>query len=851
MSGPQLLMPPGGELIYDHTNKDGELFLLDRSLEGCICLRFDRTVTGERARVDLDGKPVPVVLRDFPGMTVLGVDLRRVLNDYGKKALLTVSGFRSFEGEEMEPVTLPVSTPEREAPRPEYAAHEAVALQAAEEGIVLLKNEGGLLPLPEGTKLNFFGKGIWSFRCSATGAGKINPRYMVDLTEALAREPRVGANGELLDFYRCLEDRVPDEVCMARARAFSDLAIFVLTRPTGENVDNSTAPGEFDLSAEEETLLGTLRTHFSKLLVILNTGYPVAMGLVEKYKVDAVLYCGFGGMLGGKALLNVLLGRVNPSGRLPDTWVNDYAELPTAANFYDAYRSGKRLDGNAPQWLDTVYAEDIFLGYRYFSSFDKPMAYPFGFGLSYTTFSMQAAQSGRDFAVTVTNTGSRAGKEVVQFYLQRPETELEKVKIELIDFAKTRELLPGDSETLRFSVTDRQLRVYDEKQSAWVLEAGEYRLLVGPSCAKLQEAGRIRMDREQVQKLPHRMQMPEALRSAVSGLRDGPCERRKSASFPPRFRFPETAENLPFSVDMDEEECKAYVAGLTTKQLVRLCVCSGDGWGVEGTGEAGHLCTLPGKNLPRFVVADGNSGVNMRKPNIGFPSGATLAASFNKDLLGEVGRVIGEEARELGVDMILAPGFNLHRSPLCGRQAEYFSEDPCLAGKLAAAFAEGLESTGVAGCYKHLIANGAESARKRNDSILSERAIRELYFKAFAIALEEYQPLAVMTAYNQVNGLHCCEDAELIQGLLRDECGFAGFVMTDWCSYDTADLVEMMKAGISWITPGSSDETYTAPIETAVRQGRLSREQLEENAFYLLRALCRLKKRKHEAIRDL
>ena len=382
MSGPQLLTPPGGELIYDHTNKDGELFLLDRSLEGCICLRFDRTVTGERARVDLDGKPVPVVLRDFPGMTVLGVDLRRVLNDYGKKALLTVSGFRSFEGEEMEPVTLPVSTPEREAPRPEYAAHEAVALQAAEEGIVLLKNEGGLLPLPEGTKLNFFGKGIWSFRCSATGAGKINPRYMVDLTEALAREPRVRANGELLDFYRCLEDRVPDEVCMARVRAFSDLAIFVLTRPTGENVDNSTAPGEFDLSAEEETLLGTLRTHFSKLLVILNTGYPVAMGLVEKYKVDAVLYCGFGGMLGGKALLNVLLGRVNPSGRLPDTWVNDYAELPTAANFYDAYRSGKRLDGNAPQWLDTVYAEDIFLGYRYFSSFDKPMACPFGFGLS-------------------------------------------------------------------------------------------------------------------------------------------------------------------------------------------------------------------------------------------------------------------------------------------------------------------------------------------------------------------------------------------------------------------------------------------------------------------------------------
>ena len=851
MSGPKLLTPPGGELLYDHTNKDGELFLLDRALEGCLCLRFDRAVTAEGGCVVLDGKPVPFALREFPGLHVLGVDLRRELNDYGKKTLLSISGFSAADGGEMEPVELTVFTPEREKPRPEYAAHEAIALQAAEEGIVLLKNEGGLLPLAEGTKLNLFGSGVWTFRCSATGAGKINPRYMLDLTEALALDPDVTANEELLGFYRCLEDRIPDEATLERAKAFSELAVFVLTRPTGENVDNSTAPGEFYLSAEEEALLDVLRARFKKLLVILNTGYPVAMGFAEKYRVDAILWCGFGGMLGGTALLNVLLGRVSPCGKLPDTWMNDYCELPAAANFYDAHASGKRLDGNANQWLDTVYEEDIYLGYRHFTSFDKPMAWPFGFGLSYTRFSLPAEQTAGEIAVTVKNTGSRPGREVVQLYLQRPETELDKVKIELIDFSKTRELLPGEQETLRFSVTDRLLRVYSEEASAWIVEAGKYTVLVGNSSTNLKPAGQIRITQEQRHSLPHRMRMPEELCSAVSGLRERRCARRKTQSFPPRIRFPESTEKTEFSTDLDDEGLKAYVAGLTTKQLVRLCVCAGDGWGVEGTGEAGHLCTLEDEELPRFVVADGNSGVNMRKPNIGFPSGATLSASFNRDLLGEVGRVIGEEAKELGVDMILAPGFNLHRSPLCGRQAEYFSEDPCLAGKLAAAFAGGLESTGVGGCYKHLIANGAESARKRNDSILSERAIRELYFKAFAIALAAYQPISVMTAYNQVNGLHCCEDAELIQGLLREECGFEGFVMTDWCSYDTADVVEMMKAGISWVTPGSSDETYTAPIEAAVNEGRLSRGQLEENAFYLLRALRELEKRKHETIRNV
>ena len=278
------------------------------------------------------------------------------------------------------------------------------------------------------------------------------------------------------------------------------------------------------------------------------------------------------------------------------------------------------------------------------------------------------------------------------------------------------------------------------------------------------------------------------------------------------------------------------------KTLARLSVCANHGWGVEGRGEAGRIFPAEGLELPDFVVSDGNSGVNLHEKNIGFPSGATLCASFDKELMLAVGRVIGEEAKALGISLILAPGMNLHRNPLNGRQPEYFSEDPYLAGTMAGHYCKGLESTGVGGCYKHLIANNAESARKRNQSVISERAIRELYFRAFQIALEVHEPISVMTAYNAVNGLFTSCDAELIQGLLFEECGFEGFVMTDWCSYDSADVAEMAIAGNSWITPGSEDDTYTAQLEAAVADGRLSLAQLQQNVLRLLRALLILEK---------
>ena len=307
--------------------------------------------------------------------------------------------------------------------------------------------------------------------------------------------------------------------------------------------------------------------------------------------------------------------------------------------------------------------------------------------------------------------------------------------------------------------------------------------------------------------------------------------------------LPKSKEKLTFrDVLADETLLAQFVGNMDVKTLARIAVCASNGWGVEGRGEAGRLYLPEGLELPEFVVADGNSGVNLRTRNIGMPSGTTLCASFDKALMEQVGRVIGEEAKLLGIHLILAPGMNLQRNPLNGRHPEYFSEDPYLAGAMAGHYCKGLESAGVGGCYKHLIANNAESGRKRNQSIISERAIRELYFRAFQYALEVHEPVSVMTAYNAVNGVFTSCDPELIQGLLYEECGFRGFVMTDWTSYDSADVAQMVMAGNAWITPGSSDDTYTSQIEAAVADGKLPLAQLQDNVLRIIGVLVKLNK---------
>lgn len=813
---PFLFLTPGQErMAYDPTDKLGGMYMLDHDFKGCLTLPFSKEIIPESGRVLLDGQPVPFVVRLIRIMGdirtwMLGIRLAGLLVDYGVEAALSISGFTDLNGNVMAPVTLTVFTEEQARPLPRYAGHEAVALQAAEEGIVLLKNENQALPLIN-SRLNVVGEGVYGFLTCAVGAGKINARYQMDFRQAVLADEEYSLNEELADFFRARPDGVPDEDTLRRAAEKNDTAVMILVRASGENMDNSTAPGEYQLAAGEKALLAALNRHFKKLVLVLNAGYPIAMDFTEEYAVDAIVYCGFGGMLAGQALLNVLSGRTNPSGHLTSTWARTYDDLPSAGNFYDCYQNDmQRYTADNGPSLTTRYDEGVYMGYRYFTSRGKKSFYPFGHGLSYTTFEekVQAVEyrtgKGARVVLRVRNTGGISGKHVAQLYVSKPQTGVEKPLRELMAFGKTKLLVPGESELLTLSAEERNLDTFSEQDQAYLIEAGTYTLYLGDNAERVRAIGSFEI-RETI--VTRKAQVHMTGQRTTPGYSCGPL-------------FP-------------------GVEKMSVRDLIRLSVCAGDGWGMEGTGEAGRIAKVGSIDLPDFVVADGNSGVNMKQKNIGMPSGGTYAASFNPDLLSRIGRVIGEEARELGISMILGPGFNLQRNPLCGRNPEYFSEDPFLAGTLAAAFARGLESSGVQGCYKHLAANNAEASRKRNDSVMDESTLRNLYLRAFEIALRAYEPASVMTSYNLLNGCWTSNDPELVLGVLRQEWGFRGFVMTDWGSYLTADTAQMINSGISWITPCSGDDTFTAPLERAAEEGRLDLRRLRENVSYLLRTVTR------------
>ncbi|SCP98838.1 glycoside hydrolase family 3 protein [Anaerobium acetethylicum] len=867
---PILFCNPAEPVIYDINDIDGQYYMLDRDMGGCIAFPFTKHIRSGTGKVTLDGKKVDFVLKTMAiGMDAqwLGIRLCGVMKDYGKKGMLEISGFVDIDGNEMDPLTLTVMTEEQEEPNKRYFQHEEIALQAAEEGIVLLKNEEQTLPLKKGEVLNFFGRGLSEFRVCAVGAGKINPRYTCGLREAIQRSDDFNLNQDVDQYYSDGVDRLPSDEVLEKARKKSKKAFMLISRASGENYDNSSERGEFSLTEDEENLLKCLRENFNSLIVILNVGYPIETEFIGKYNVDAVVYNGFGGMLAGQALVNVLSGKVNPSGKLPDTWSLRYEDIPASKNFYDCVDGKQRIGANDGDiWVNTVYEEDIYVGYRYFESFEKPVGFPFGYGLSYTEFKLEVTnikyeENQISIEVNVENIGNCAGKETVQVYVSKPQTELEKARLELVAFEKTMCLEPEENQVVSIVIPKSHLSSYYETSAAYVLEEGKYVLWVGNCIKNLKFSMTHIQEKYQVIKQVKNRMVPDSNIEQMrvgnmcfpSGEHSGIVEKqigtKHRKEIYPCMDFSKGMEQMNHTISFEELKnnhglLEAFVTQMNLETLARIAICAKDGWGMDGIGEAGKLYQPDAYNLPQFMVADGNSGVNLRIKNIGMPSGATICASFNRELSEKIGQVIGEEAKELGIDLILAPALNIHRNPLNGRQPEYFSEDPLLAGIMAGYYCRGLEGTGIGGCYKHLLANNAETSRKRNQSIISERAIREIYFRAFEYALEIHQPVSVMTAYNAVNGVFTSEDADLIQGLLRAECEFEGFVMTDWESYSSADIIEMQIAGNTWITPGSEDDTFTKPIVEAVENGRLQENRLRENVYYFMKALLKLQKTK-------
>lgn len=857
--------------VYNIDDMDDGLFMRDHRMEGIFPLGCVETIDVSRpGTVFVDGQNagVPVISENHWGKgTNLGLRVRRFIREYDKEYNIRYTGAYTKEGMKLPDFAFTLRSLPKTKTGEIYPEHDELVLQAAREGIVLLKNENNVLPLKKGSIVNAFGKAIATFRLGCVGAGKINPRYGIRFEEGIRTYTSLKLNDELFEFYRSTEtDELPPEKLMTTARRKSDIALIVLTRGTGESCDNRLDPGEYYLTEDEKHLLETVSREFPRTVVILNVGYPIEMGWTKELNIDAILWCGLPGMAGGRALAEILEGVVNPSGKLPDTWTYDYNDIPAARNFYVAPKDAVITPMQTKLFINTVYEEDIYVGYRYFTTFKKPVAFPFGHGLSYTHFSrnVKSVKSQGltvNVEVRVENNGTVSGKEVLLIFAAIPDGKLEQPDRRLVAFSKTKELKPGESQVLQIAILPKRFESYDEESASWIVEAGQINLLMGGSvdeaevffCLEVPEAIVL-------QKVENRVVPPIEIRrlskydpegTYPEGKGSGPVYMQTLPFSRERVRYPEkrpvTGEKpdklitFPMVVE-DENLLSAFVLQLSDYELARLSVGGRVGWGIEDSGFAGTLYNegrVSHLQIPDYFMADGNNGLNMHDATIGFPVSNLICATFNEELSFEEGKAIASEGRDLDLQCILAPAMNLHRNPLCGRHAEYFSEDPYLAGRMAGQESAGFEAAGSSSVIKHFIANNAENYRNKNHSLISERAMRELYLKAFEVAIETHMPDAVMTGYNPTNGCWCAGDEELLEGILREEWGFTGYVMTDWGSANCCPPAPTAQAGNSWVAPGTMDDSEPNMILEGIQSGTVDRERIRANVRDMYRVLAK------------
>lgn len=759
----------------------------------------------------------------------------------------------------------------------DFEKYTAKARQAVAEGQVLLLNQNHVLPLPKGSHVAVFGRMQLHYYKSGTGSGgMVNVNKVTGILEALEESEDVQVYESLVDVYREWEKDHPfdegvgwgnepwsqeemelNEALVEEAAEKNEYAIVILARTAGEDKDNKMLEGAYCLTSIEEDMLQKVRKSFAKMIVLLNTGNIMDMSFMDQYRPDAVMYVWQGGMIGGLGTVDVLTGKVCPSGRLSDTIAAQMSDYPA-----DPYFGG--LEQN-------LYVEDIYVGYRYFESAAKSkVLYPFGFGLSYTTFSMEAggfsyAENQVSFVMKVTNTGSVAGKEVVQVYAKAPLGKLGKPARVLIDFKKTKELMPGECETLTFAIPTSVFASYNEVSTAgmpvgWVLEAGEYTIYAGGNVRDAYAVGSFTLDELQIVEECRsalapttafkRMKMTAANEHAeAAGVYEVAME-----EVPLRVVSPEEKRNaeLPESYEMtgdrgiklaDVKAGKAtldeFVAQLTEEELASIV--RGEGMGspkvTAGTAAAfgGVTKSLLEKGIPCGCCDDGPSGMRLDSGMKAFslPNGTLLACTFNTQLNEELYAFTAVEMIKNRVDILLGPGMNIHRHPLNGRNFEYFSEDPLLTGKMAAAQVRGLKSAGVTGSLKHFCGNNQETRRHTSNSIISERALREIYLRGFEIAVKEAKADAVMTTYGPVNGIWTSSNYDLVTDILRKQWGFEGVVMTDWWAYVCREGDKPAKTDFATMVKAQNDLYMVCPDSEKNEHGDNTVESLHDGSLTL------------------
>lgn len=652
----------------------------------------------------------------------------------------------------------------------------------------------------------------------------------------------------------------------------TDTAVYVVARQAGEGEDRRAAKGDFLLSDLEVDNIRLCSEHYRSLVVVINCGGVLDLSPLDEMNIGAIILYGQAGEEGGNALGEMFSGRASPCGRLTDTWGKSYADYPTAS-------------AREKETLEEDYREGVYVGYRWFDANEITPRYPFGYGLSYTAFetcadAVSVEESEVRIIATIRNTGDFSGKEVVQCYLAKPNLRYDGERLSLAAFAKTRLLQPGESDRLTLAFDVRDLAVYDENNAAFVLEAGDYGVYLGENARDNSAVAVLRLSRDSVverceNKLPKRgdfadfkpaartIEYPQSLpRYEITGVKtkiNDYTRKRPEVSQKTR-RFLETLSNKELALF-------AMGGGYFTRQFNR----------VEGA--CGNTTSrLVKKGVPNIIMSDGPAGVNILQqtaytkggavryidelpeewqwgwlkkvvPKIktlfagkkhtrvyqyctAWPNATMLAQTWNTGLVEHVGEGIGREMRRMGVTLWLAPALNIHRDPLCGRNFEYYSEDPLLSGSMAAATTRGVQSQGGVGVtIKHFACNNRENDRMQMSSNLSERALREIYLKGFRIAAGE-RPWSLMSSYNRINGVYSPNSEELLTDILRCEWGYTGLVMSDWNAVDQCSIAKAVKCGNNMIMPGRPDVLKT--IRRELIKETLTRSDLIPGAAYAL-----------------
>ena len=764
--------------------------------------------------------------------------------------------------------------------------YAAKARKMAAEGIVMLRNEGDVLPLSKGAKVALFGRSQMNYYKSGTGSGGlVNVSYTVGIREALQACEEVELNEMLADTYAAwVKDHPFDMGCgwatepwfqkempisdelLASVKEQSDVAIVIIGRTAGEDQDNKEEAGSYLLTEEEREMLSKVRGAFEKCIVLLNVGNIIDMKWVEEYCPSAVLYVWQGGQEGGNGVLDVLMGVVSPSGKLPDTIAYNLCDYPAYGYFGDG-------DYNC-------YAEDIYVGYRYFETFAKEkVMYPFGYGLSYTTFSVEATSyKEEDGYVTVVaeveNTGHVDGKEVVQLYVEAPQGKLGKASRSLCAYVKTAVLTPGEKVKLTLCVNVEKLASYDDSgatghKGCYVLESGEYKFYMGSDVRSATLCGSFVLDElVVVEQLEEAMAPVRAFeRMKPVAMSDGTYEvamepvptrslcpwERREARMPQAIPYTGDKGYKLKDVADGKVSLEDFIGQLSAEDLCHMT--RGEGMSspkvTPGTCAAygGVTEVLKNFGIPCACCTDGPSGIRMDCGTTAMllPNGTLMASSFNDDLVEALFVFEGLELRKNQIDALLGPGMNIHRYPLNGRNFEYFSEDPLLSGKMAAAQLRGMGESEVTGTIKHFASNNQEFRRHDADSVVSERALREIYLKGFEIAVKEGGAISVMSTYNPLNGLWTSSNYDLLTTVLRKEWGYTGIVMSDWWAKGNYEGEEGMRESTGAMIRAQNDVfmvvkdslTNSANDDTMVayEDGRLTLSELQRAGMNLCRYL--------------